>query len=72
MSFDRDPTADAAFRSGGQSSGDAFPNDVADDGDGRFEGGQSVRDYHGPRDGGSSNEATGGAEAAPDKPKEQN
>ncbi|MGN5374625.1 MAG: hypothetical protein DI632_09755 [Sphingomonas hengshuiensis] len=44
--------------SGGESGGDAYPNPHDGDGKGRFDGGQSVQDYHGGP-GGERNQGAG-------------
>jgi len=44
--------------SGGESSGGAYPNPHDDAHEGRFDGGQSLKDYHGGP-GGADNHATG-------------
>jgi hypothetical protein len=44
--------------SGGESSGAAYPNPHDDSDEGRFEGGQSLKDYHGGP-GGEDNQAKG-------------
>jgi hypothetical protein len=44
--------------SGGESGGDAYPNPHDGDGEGHFEGGQSLKDYHGGP-GGEANQAAG-------------
>lgn len=43
---------------GGESSGGAYPNPHDDSHEGRFDGGQSEKDYHGGA-GGEDNQATG-------------
>lgn len=57
--MDRERPSSLPLDTGGESGGGAYPNDAPK---GRFVGGQSEKDYHGPKKGGAGNAARGAGE----------